>query len=179
MWPFHTSNSVREPCFPLKYFVSLLQNFIPVLTIRLKYYLFCSLLLGVLFLKAQEPNEISQAIVTIIGNDPIQANNTHDFINTNPYDQPNVPPGKQQKVQKNQNIEPTLENGFHMRFEVSFSENAKQTGSASVSSSDKEYGKVKKRGIKLAERSFNAKKRFRKWMPCRKKKYRPTLCGRF
>ena len=150
-----------------------------VFTIRLKYYLFCSLLSGVLYLKGQEPNESNQAVVTIIGNDPTEANNTHDFINTNPYEQPNAPPGRQQKVQKNQNIEPTLENGFHMRFEVSFAEDGKQSGLASISSSGNEYGKVKKHGIKLAERSFNAKKRFRRWLPCRKKKYRPTLCGRF
>ena len=136
-------------------------------------------MLGVLFLKAQESNENSQAVVTIIGNDPDQVNNTNDFINTNPYEQPIVPPGKQQKVQKNQNIEPTLENGFHMRFEVSFSQPSKQTGSSSVASSDNDYGKVKKGGIKLAERSFNAKKRFRRWFPSRKRKYHPTNCGRF
>ncbi len=150
-----------------------------MLTIRLKYYLVCSLLLSVLFSKAQETDENSQSVVTIIGNDPSEANNMNDFINTNPYDQPKVPPGKQQKVQKNQNIEPTLENGFHMRFEISPSQPAKQMGLASVSSTDYDYGKVKKGGIKFAERSFNAKKRMRRWWPARRKKYHPTNCGRF
>ncbi len=150
-----------------------------MLTIRLKYYLFCSLLVGVLYLKAQEPDENNQSVVTIIGNEPIQNNNINDFINTNPYEQPIEPPGRHQKVQKNQNIEPTLENGFHMRFEVSYSPLVKQSGSSAVASTDNEYGKVKKRGIKFSERSFNAKKHLRRWLPAHKKKYRPTLCGRF
>ena len=165
--------------FSSKIFCYFTTKSIPLLTIRLKYYLFCSLILGVLHLKAQEPNENSQAVVTIIGNEPEQSTNTNDFVNTNPYEQPKAPSDKHQQVQKNQNIEPTLENGFHMRFEVSFSEPSKQSGLSSVSSSDNDSGKVKKRGIKFAERSFNAKKRLRKWFPHRKKRYRPTLCGRF
>ena len=150
-----------------------------MLTIRLKYYLFCSLTFSVLYLKAQESNENNQAVVTIIGDELDQSTNTNDFVNTNPYEQPKEPPDRHQKIQKNQDIEPTLENGFHMRFEVSFSDPSKKIGSSSASSSNNDSGKVKKRGIKLAERSFNAKKRFRKWLPARKKRYRPTLCGRF
>ncbi len=149
-----------------------------MLRIKLRYYFFCSLLPLAFDLKAQETDENSQNVVTIIGNDPVQSNNTNDFVNTNPYDQLKEPPSKQQKVQKNQNIEPTLENGFHMRFEVSLSPTEKQTGSSSTSSSD-DYSKVQKNGIKLAERSFNAKKRFRRWFPARKRKYHPTNCGRF
>ena len=149
-----------------------------MLTLRLKYYLFCSLLLGVLFLKAQEPNDDNQAVITIIGNDPLQTDNAHDFINTNPYYQTKEPPSQQQQIQPNQNIEPSLENGFHMRFEVSYAQPIEQWGSSSFSSGS-DGNKVKRRGSKLAELSINAKKHLKRWLPARKKKYRPTLCGRF
>ncbi len=149
-------------------------------SIRLKYYLFCSLFLGICCLKAQEPNENSQAVISIIGDDPIQTNNTHDFINTNPYYQEKAPPGQNQKVQKNENIEPTLENGFHMRFEVSSFQPIEQMGSSSFSSTADDYEKNdKKRAIKITERKINVKKRLKRIFPTRKKRYRPTLCGRF
>lgn len=149
-------------------------------TIRLKYYLFCALLPVVLCLKAQEPNEDNQAVISIIGNDPIQTNNTHDFINTNPYYQSTEPPGQQQQIQKNPDIEPTLENGFHMRFEVSYSPLMEQRGSSSFSTSTGDLGnKVKKKGTRSKEHSINLKKRLKRWLPARKKRYRPTLCGRF
>ncbi|MES2140138.1 MAG: hypothetical protein V4511_10560 [Bacteroidota bacterium] len=119
-------------------------------------------------------------MISIIGDDPIQTNNTHDFINTNPYHQTEVPPDQKQKVQKNQNIEPTLENGFHMRFEFSSSQPIAQMGSSSFSSTGEDYErKVKRRGKKLNEGSLNIKKRIKRALPTRKKKYRPTNCGRF
>ncbi|MES2286317.1 MAG: hypothetical protein V4547_11565 [Bacteroidota bacterium] len=119
-------------------------------------------------------------MISIIGDDPIQTNNTHDFINTNPYNQTEAPPDQKQQVQKNQNIEPTLENGFHMRFEVSSSQPIAQMGSSSFSSAGEDYEKkVKRRGKKLNERSLNIKKRLKRALPARKKKYRPTICGRF
>ncbi|MCE9539921.1 MAG: hypothetical protein K8R85_11985 [Bacteroidetes bacterium] len=146
----------------------------------LKYYLFCSLLFCIVFLKAQEYNGGSQAVISIIGDDPIQTNNTHDFINTNPYHQTDVPPDHSQKVQKNQNIEPTLENGFHMRFEVSSSQPIAQMGTSSFSTTgEDDEKKVKRRGKKLNERSLNIKKRIKRALPTRKKKYHPTNCGRF
>ena len=150
-----------------------------MLTIRLKYYLFCSLLPGVFCLNAQEPNDNNQAVITIIGNDPSTINNTHDFINTDPYQQTKEPPSQDQKLLQNQNIEPTLENGFHMRFEVSYSLPSEQRGGASSYSSNDDGTTVKKRGVRITEHSINAKKRLKRWFPARKKKYRPTLCGRF
>ena len=149
-----------------------------MLTIRLKYYLFCSLSLGILCLKAQEPNENNQAVITIIGSEPLEDNNTHDFINTDPYYKTKAPPSKGQKLLQNQNIEPTLENGFHMRFEVSYLPSEQNGGISSYSSND-DGSIVKKHGVRITEHSINAKKRLRKWFPARKKKYRPTLCGRF
>ena len=151
-----------------------------MLTIGLKYYLFCSLLFCIVCLKAQEANGNSQAVISIIGDDPIQSNNTHDFINTNPYNQSEAPPDQKQKVQKNQNIEPTLENGFHMRFEISSFQPIEQMGSSSFSSFEDDYEKkVKRRGKKLNERNLNIKKRIKRALPTRKKRYRPYLCGRF
>lgn len=151
-----------------------------MLMIRLKYYLLCSLLFCIVWLKAQESNGNSQAVISIIGDDPIETNNTHDFINTNPYHQNEAPPDQKQKVQKNQNIEPTLENGFHMRFEVSSFQRIQQMGSSSFPSPGEDYeNKVKRRGKKINERWLNVKKRIKRALPTRKKKYRPTICGRF
>ena len=151
-----------------------------MLTSGFKYYLFCPLLICIACVKAQESNENSQAVISIIGDDPIQTNNTHDFINTNPYEQVEAPPDQKQKVQKNQHIEPTLENGFHMRFEVSSFQPIEQMGSSSFSSRQEEYGRrSKKREKGFNERAINAKKRLKRMLPARKKRYRPYLCGRF
>ncbi|MGQ0829968.1 MAG: hypothetical protein ACT4ON_16395 [Bacteroidota bacterium] len=112
---------------------------------------------------AQSAN--NQAIVTIIG-DPVQSNS---------YAEVNDAPPVQQQIKKT--IEPTLENGFHMRFEVGSPQYVNHGGTSSYSSSG--YVKPKKHTASMTERSFNAKKRFRSWLPTHKKKYRPHLCGRF
>ncbi len=133
---------------------------------------------------AQETNTNNQAIVTIIG-DPVQTNTntTNDFINTNPYAENTAPPDQPQIIQSNQNIEPTLENGFHMRFEVNSDQYVDHGGSLSNSSyyysGGGGYIKVKKRSITVTERSFNVKKRIKSWLPEHKKRYHPHLCGRF
>ena len=132
---------------------------------------------------AQETNTNNQAIVTIIG-DPVQANTSGDFINTNPYTENNAPPAQQQIAKSdNQNIEPTLENGFHMRFEVNsdyVNHGGSLSSSAYSSSGSGSSAKAKKQhSITIAERSFNAKKRIKSWLPEHKKKYHPHLCGRF
>lgn len=150
--------------------------------IRLKYFLFCLIVLGVHCLSAQE--SFDQSVVTIIGDDPIEANNTQDFVNTNPGRQLNNPPEDQKIINDNQNvITPSLENGFHMRFEVTYALPVERLGGTSFAPSSKgyndDYEEAKKRTVTLTERTFNAKKKFRKWMPKRKKRYRPTLCGRF
>jgi hypothetical protein len=120
-----------------------------------------------------------QATVTIIG-DPIQANNANDFINVNPYSDNNNPPVQQyqQLTQSDRYIEPTLENGFHIRFEIGSAQTVNNAGSSS-SFSGEGYGKAKKHAVSMTERSFNMKKRMKSWLPERKKKYRPHRCGRF
>jgi len=152
-----------------------------VLTLRFKYCLFCSLFLWVLNLKAQVPDESNQAVITIIGDDPVPTTNAHDFITTNPYPESEEPPGKHEKVQKSQNIEPTLENGFHMRFDVTLSKPVENTGATTYLPpfTNDDNSKPDKKIASLAQRKFNAKKRLRKWFHPRKKKYRPTMCGRF
>ena len=150
--------------------------------IRLTHFLFCLILLGAASLKAQDLND--ESVVTIIGDDPIEANNAHDFVNTNPYAQSNTPPADLKVINEDQNIiVPSLENGFHMRFEMTYSKPAERLGGAAFVSSNYAYEdgfeKAKKRSASLTEHKFNAKKKLRKWLPKRKKRYRPTLCGRF
>src|ERR1041385_2615726 len=102
-----------------------------------------------------------QAGVTIIGNlgnGPEQNTNIHDFINTdnNPYQNNtvNAPPTQQQMAELNvneskdtqQSIEPSLDNEFHMRFQVeSGGPNNSYSSSGYMSSSGGSgSGKVKK-----------------------------------
>ncbi len=137
---------------------------------------------GVRCLSAQE--SFDQSVVTIIGDDPVEANNTHDFVNTNPNNRPDNPPDDLQIINDNQNVvNPSLENGFQMRFEVTYARPVERLGGASFAPSSKSYNDdyetAKKRTVTFTERKFNAKKKFRKWIPKRKKKYRPTICGRF
>jgi len=131
----------------------------------------------------------NQSVVTIVGDAP-QLNtdsDPHDFINSNPYSEANEPQIQQQISA--QYIEPTLENGFHIRFELNQASqeyNIKPADPTSVSSGftssgggGASVGKTKKHSTSMEERAFNAKKRFRTWFPKRKKRYRPHLCGRF
>lgn len=145
---------------------------------------YCSIILLVMAVMdiGAQTNPNNQAIVTIIG-DPVQSNNTNDFINTNPYAENTAPPAQQKIDQSNQTIEPTLDNGFHVRFEVGTDQYINHGGTTSylsyASSSGAGYGKTKKHSVSMTERSFNAKKRIKSWLPTHKKKYRPHLCGRF
>lgn len=137
-----------------------------------------------------QTNEGNQAVVTIVGDAP-QTNNINDpndFINSNPYTEATEPQIQQQMTA--QNIEPTLENGFHIRFELNQASqeySIKPADPTSVSSGftsssgggASSVGKVKKHGTSLDERAFNTKKKMKRWLPKRKKRYRPHLCGRF
>ncbi len=140
-------------------------------------------MISVLILDLKAQDAYNQSVVTIIGDDPVEVNNTQDFVNTNLYNQRDNPPEHQTIINDNQNVVvPSLENGFHMRFEITYAKPAERLGGASFATSSynyEEYEKAEKRTVSLAERKFNAKKKLRKWLPKRKKKYRPTLCGRF
>lgn len=131
----------------------------------------------------------NQSVVTIVGDAP-QTNNDNDpndFINSNPYTETNEPQIQQQTTA--QNIEPTLENGFHIRFELNQASQeyiVKQPDPTSVSSGftssgggSASVGKTRKHGTSMEERTFNTKKKMKRWLPKRKKRYRPHLCGRF
>jgi hypothetical protein len=160
---------------------------------RFKYCLSVSFTLIVFAVYSQQTNENNEAVVTIVGNVP-NANvviDPTDFINSNPYSE-NTEPQIQQQI-TSRNIEPTLENGFHIRFELNseLQELNIQKADKKMSTPPFNYGastslsvgasvsKSKKRRTSLAERSFNAKKRLNSWLPKRKKRYHPHLCGRF
>ena len=149
---------------------------------RLLYCLFCSLFFLSLRVFSQSAN--NDAVVTIIGNPALSNVNTLDnnIGNGNYYQQQaNEPPApaQQQFAETNQNVEPSLENGFHMRFQVTSPQSVERVTSYGSSSSSSSGAKVKKHAVSLSERSFNFKKKFKNWFPHLKKKYRPTLCEKF
>ncbi len=143
----------------------------------LKYcYLISFSLLSIITLA--QPN--NQAVLTIIG-DPVGNDNVGNF---NPYQQQAqaAPPQQQAFQETNVLIEPSLENGFHMRFEVGMNQPDNSFNSKPSLSSSGGGGvavKVKKRQPSMTERTFNMKKKLKSWLPKRKKRYRPNLCGRF
>lgn len=131
----------------------------------------------------------SNATVTIIG-DPVSESASGGGAGTNPYINESEPPEKGQQLASPQNIEPTFENGFHIRYEVfetqkKTEERPSNTGYeyASLESSGGSVSggsKMKKKhSVNMTEKSFNFRKKLKTWMPKRKKKYRPNVCGRF
>jgi hypothetical protein len=126
----------------------------------------------------------NEATVTIVGN-PVNIDNIgNQFNNVNVYqtnDPP--PPAQQQFANPDQNIEPTLENGFHMRFQLESPGSVERISGVSSSysggSSSAAAGRSRKHTTSLAQKSFNFKKKLKKWIPERKKKYHPTLCEKF
>jgi hypothetical protein len=152
-----------------------------VKNIRLKYFITLSTLLINFCLDAQNDD----AVITIVGN-PLEAdNNIGNNFNTALQSNQPPPPVYQQLAPTDQNIEPTLENGFHMRFQLenpASVERVTNLGSPSAGYSGSSSGggaKARKRTITMSERSFNFKKKLKNWMPKRKKKYHPTLCEKF
>jgi hypothetical protein len=150
--------------------------------LKLKYLVFNSLML-VPFGAFCQNNE---ATVTIVGN-PVDNDNQGNQYSNYQTNQP-PPPAQQELAPLEQNIEPTLENGFHMRFQLESPGSVERLNavSASSSSSSSYSGsgggtglKVKKHSVSMAQRSFNFKKKLKNWMPKRKKTYRPTLCEKF
>ncbi len=151
-----------------------------VIQINIKYYYFSYLLIISMHLMAQKPDEYNSSVVSIIGDDPVQLNSAHDFINTDPYYQTKVAPTAKQKLQQNQNIESTLENAFHMRFEVSYSQPIEQIEQSTLLfNDDNAVNRIKKQSMKYNKYTINMKKRIKSWLPRYHKKYRPHLCGRF
>lgn len=136
----------------------------------------------------------NDAIVTIVGN-PVDNtdNNSNQFANSNSVNQSNLPPppAQQEYAPIEQNIEPTLENGFHMRFQLESPGSVERMNTINNSGSATTYApgssgysgtsgaKVKRHSATIAERSFNFKKKMKTVLPKRKKKYHPTLCEKF
>lgn len=141
----------------------------------LKYLIF-TILFCVAFSAYSQDNE---ATVTIIGN--ALDNNAVNQFNPVQTNQP-PPPAQQEFAPVDQNIEPTVENGFHMRFQIESPASVERlTTVSSYSGSAGASGgaKARKKNTSMAERSFNVKKKVKNWIPKRKKKYHPTLCEKF
>lgn len=124
--------------------------------------------------------------VTIIG-DPASEAPSNSSGGGNPYIQSTMPQ-KDQQLATPQNIEPTFENGFHIRYDVNEPEKVDErpgsTGyeyaSIAAGSGGGSGMKVKrKHNASFTERTFHFKKKVKTWIPKRKKKYRPNVCGRF
>ena len=156
-------------------------------TSRLKYLIFLNLLLVAFRASAQPDNNTNNdATVTIVGNIPDNNDNNlpGNYSTQTTNDQP-PPPQQQQLAPNADNIEPTLENGFHMRYQIQSPGSAERmtsvgsSGYTAGSSSVAGSGKSKRHGSTLSEWSFNFKKKFKNWCPHRKKKYHPSLCEKF
>ncbi len=177
-------------------FIEILCNFIIpnsnfVASKRFKYYWSVAFCLPAFAVSSQTNAQGNQSVVTIVGDAPQTNadNDPNDFINSNPYNEVNEPQIQQQMTA--QNIEPTLENGFHIRFELNQASqeyNIKKADPSGLSSGftstssgggSTSVGKTKKHVTSIDERAFNTKKKMKRWLPKRKKRYRPHLCGRF
>lgn len=151
--------------------------------LRFKYLIFCSSMFFAFEVFSQSAN--NDAIVTIIGNDNNDNNVGNQFSNYTIQNNNPPPPEQQQFAPTNDNIEPTLENGFHMRFQIESPASVERMSSIGSSSGFSSGGsssgglKTKKHSVSIAERSFNFKKKLKNWLPKRKKKYHPTLCEKF
>jgi hypothetical protein len=137
-------------------------------------------MLAVFCVKSQNDN--SEATVTIIGN-PVENENLGNLpVNNFQTNQP-PPPEQQQYAPKQENIEPTIENGFHMRYQIENPASVERVSNAGTSSSSSYSSsggaKSRRHVISMTQRSFNFKKKFKNLMPKRKKKYHPTLCEKF
>jgi hypothetical protein len=171
--------NVLNHCFLSFFFVILHKKLVCyVKNIRLKYITFFSLLFIDFCLHAQN----NDATVNIVGN-PLSNDNPDNNFSNNVIQNAPPPPVYQQFATTDQNIEPTLENGFHMRFQLESPasvERVTSIGSSSSFAGGSAGGtKVRKRTISMSERSFNFKKKLKNWLPKRKKKYHPTLCEKF
>jgi hypothetical protein len=145
-----------------------------------KYYLCTILFFSITCLTFAQSNNT----VTIIG-DPVSETSAggNDSGGSNPYSQ-KAPPGKEQELASPRNIEPTFENGFHIRYEMTEPEKTIERPSTEYASIAPGSGgsgtRIKKKHVTtFTERTFYFKKKVKTWMPKRKKKYRPNVCGRF
>ncbi|MEO6901918.1 MAG: hypothetical protein ABI315_02040 [Bacteroidia bacterium] len=141
--------------------------------INIKHSLLVSLLFcNTLLLIAQQSVLEGHNVVTVIG-DSISKNNLET---KNIYETKSIPNGQKKMILGSKNGLSSLGNEFPLRTEIQ--SNTKNVNASSSSSNNKEYGKIKRRKISIAEHKFNFKKRFRTWIPKPKKKYRPNICGK-
>ncbi len=121
-----------------------------------------------------ESNQLSLQMVNSAGN-KTNAPLSNDFINASENNNPSV----QQQIQNisqvsapNKNIEPSLDNGFHIRFQIA----SPSVNESALKSSRSSYHKSKKNFVL---KNFNFKNRMKHLLPKRKKAYNTYLCSRF
>ena len=101
--------------------------------------------------------------------------------NINLYAESNVAQTQQQMIYPqqayalNNNIEPSLDNGFHIRFQL----NLPSINEFAYKSSQNNYSSARKIKTTFAKRNFIRKRRFKKLFSYTKKNYKTSLCGRF
>jgi hypothetical protein len=144
--------------------------YLAVFKISFKYYLLFSLVFVSFCVFSQQTVQSNQSVITLIGDIP-PVNQTAS--------EPNAPLLQQTLTTQNKNIEPTLENGFHMRFELYAEEQDLDSLGYDDALRMTFFGKPQGRKVTMSERRFNIKKRVKHWLPERRRKYRPHLCGRF
>ncbi len=160
---------------------------------NIKYYLPSVIVVFVAFKTLGQTVSSSNATLTIIGDPLPDKPDNNAPAPANPYINTTQPPDKTQQLATPQNIEPTFDNGFHIRYEINTPQKTEErpaavstenngyayasiSGGGGVSTGEKNK---RKHVVTIAERSFNFKKRVKSWAPKRKKKYRPHICGRF
>lgn len=157
--------------------------------VRFKYSIFWLLLFTAVRARSQADNNADNGstTVTIVGS----LVNDSNLPPSNAINQANVPPPpeQQQLAPIEDNIEPTLENGFHMRYQIQSPGSVERMSTLGSSTTSYAGGSaaasVSSGGVKahhrftLTEWSFNFKKKCKTWFPHRKKKYHPTLCEKF
>ena len=159
---------------------------------KLKYFIFYLLLLIAFRARSQADNNADNGSTVIIMGNPLANDNSLGNLppsnpNTNVISQTNVPPppAQQQLAPIEENIEPTLENGFHMRYQIASPASVERLSTVGSSAYAGSGGSSYSGGVKakhhasVSEMSFNFRKKFRAWFPKRKKKYHPTLCEKF
>ena len=144
------------------------------------------LLLGISSAFAQQTGNINaNAMINISDNNSdnqIQINKTNVsninlYVdnNNNPVQQQQFTPQQQAVEINNDNtIEPTLDNGFHIRFQLNSPALAEH-----VNKSFNNNYKTKRIKTTFAKRNFIRKRRFKKLFSYNKKNYKTSLCGRF
>jgi len=132
------------------------------------------------YFTGNQSNQLPQQLLN--NNDTNLSNLNNKFEPINQNDNPPIQKKQIQMMQQqaqipiqvsdaNQNIEPTLENGFHIRFQAASSLNQNTAKSSHTS-----FRKSKKT---ISEKGFTRRNRIKNRLPKRRMKYNTSLCYNF